>query len=196
MNQASNQFLAIRQRIQALYRQRHTAKDLGQMLDVAFEELESALGQIQAADALRQAQHDEWQNRYAEIELECQRYKDLFEHAPTGYLVTSLDGAIRQANPAAAQLLQSNTRFLVGRSLALFVPDGQRRAFRHNIERLRQADAPQEWQTRLQSWKGDLFEADLTVGVLHGTSGRPVALYWLVRDRSEHVRENGRLMPA
>jgi len=191
MNQASNQFLAIRQRIQALYRQRHTAKDLGQMLDVAFEELESALGQIQAADALRQAQHDEWQNRYAEIELECQRYKDLFEHAPTGYLVTSLDGAIRQANPAAAQLLQSNTRFLVGRSLALFVPDGQRRAFRHNIERLAQADESQDWETSLQSWKGELFDANLTVGVLRGASGRHVALYWLIRERSE--REYGRL---
>jgi len=191
--QPSEQVLAMRQRVQALYRQSSNASNLDQVMNTAFEELALALEQLQAADEGLRQQHDEWQDRYAELELECQRYKDLFEHAPAGYLVTSLDGAIRQANPAAAQLLQSNTRFLVGRSLALFVPEGQRRAFRHSIERLAQAGVPQEWEATLQSWQGAPFDADLTVGVFRGASGRPVALYWLVRDISVRKRAEAAL---
>jgi len=179
---------AMRQRVQALYRQGSNTRNVEQVMQSAFEELALAIEELQAADESLRLQHDEWQNRYAEIELECQRYKDLFEHAPVGYVVTSLDGAIRQANQAAAHMLQSNARLLVGRSLALFVPDGHRRAFRHNIERLALAEGPQDWDTSLQSWKGELFNADLTVGVFRGASGRPVALYWLVRDVSARRR--------
>jgi len=186
--QPLSHILAMRQRVQALYRQSSNTSNLDQVMNTAFEELALALEELQAADECLRLQHDEWQNRYAELELECQRYKDLFDHAPVGYLVSSLDGAIRQANSAAAHMLQSNTRFLIGRSLALFVPDGQRRAFRHTIERLTQADGPQEWEATLQSWKGETFDAGLTVGLLRGASGRPVALYWLVRDISQRRR--------
>jgi len=125
-------------------------------------------------------QRDEWLNKHADLELEGQRYKDLFDHAPAAYVVTSIDGAIRQANLAALALLDTSERAIVGRSLAFFVPDGQRRAFRQKIAELLQSNTPQEWIFSMCSWEGVPLETRLTVSVLRGASGRPLALYWLI----------------
>jgi len=170
----------LRQRVQSLYQQGGSHAQSDTVLSRAFEELAHALEELQAADLALQQQRDEWLNKQAELELENQRYKDLFDHAPTGYVVTSIDGAIRQANPSALALLETTDRAIVGRSLAFFVPDGQRRAFREKIGALLQATAPQEWQVSMCSWAGASLDARLTASVLRGSSGRPLALYWLI----------------
>jgi len=46
----------------------------------------------------------------AAVEAERQRYQDLFEFAPDGYLVTDAQGMI-QANRAAAKLLNAKQEF-------------------------------------------------------------------------------------
>jgi PAS domain S-box-containing protein len=170
----------LRQRVQSLYQQAGAHARSDAVLDQAFEELAHALEELQAADQALRWQRDEWLNKQAELELESQRYKDLFEHAPAAYVVTSIDGAIRQANRAALALLDTSDRAIVGRSLAFFVPDGQRRTFREKIAELLPETAPQEWKVSMCSWEGAPLEARLTVSVLRGASGRPLALYWLI----------------
>ncbi|CAA9401470.1 hypothetical protein AVDCRST_MAG94-5938, partial [uncultured Leptolyngbya sp.] len=51
------------------------------------------------------------------MEAERQRYQELFEFAPDGYLVTDAQGKIQEANLAAARLLNIEQRFLVGKPL-------------------------------------------------------------------------------
>lgn len=178
--QSPAQIHALRQRVQALYRQAGSLPQHDGVLNSAFEELALALEQLQAAEQALVWQQNQWLNRQAELELESRRYKDLFEYAPAGYLVTSIAGAIRQANRAALELLQASERTLVGRALSLFVPEGQRRAFRDIIAELLEADQAPEWQVRMQTWQGAPFEARLTASVLRGSSGQPIALYWLI----------------
>jgi len=144
VEQAPVKIQTLRQRVQSLYQQGGMNAQSDAVLSRAFEELAHALDELQSADQALRRHHDEALNKQAELELECQRYKDLFEHAPAGYVVTSIDGAIRQANPAALALLKTSARAIVGRSLALFVPEGQRRALREKIANLLQAAAPQE----------------------------------------------------
>jgi PAS domain S-box-containing protein len=170
----------LRQRVQSLYQQggAHAQTDI--VLSRAFEELAHALEELQAADRALRQQRNEWLNKQAELELENQRYKDLFDHAPAGYLVTSVDGAIRQANAAALALLQASDRSIVGRPLAIFLPEGHRRAFREKITQLLQSSVPLEWVVEMCSWEGAPLEARLTASALRGTGGRPLALYWLI----------------
>ena len=171
----------LRQRVQSLYQRAGAHAQSDAVLGQAFEELAHALEELQAADQALRRQRDEWLNKQAELELECRRYKDLFEYAPAAYVVTSIDGAIRQANQSALALLDTSDRAIVGRSLAFFVSDGQRRAFREKIAGLLQTTAPQEWMISMCSWEGAPLEVRLTASVLRGTSGRPQALYWLIR---------------
>jgi len=179
------QIQTLRQRVQSLYQQGGVGAQSDAVLSRAFEELAHALEELQSADLALHQQRDEWLNRQADLELECQRYKDLFDYAPAGYLVTSIDGAIRQANPAALALLETSDRAIVGRSLAFFVPEGQRRAFRAQLAELLKASTPQEWVLSMCSWEGAQVEARLTARVLRGASGRPLALYWLIHALGE-----------
>jgi len=171
----------LRQRVQSLYQQAGPNAQSNTVLSRAFEELAHALEELQAADRALQRQREEALNKQTELELDSQRYRDLFEHAPAGYIVTSVDGAIRQANPAALALLETSDRAIVGRPLAVFLPDGQRRAFRDKIAQVLQESAPQEWILSMCSWEGAPLEVRLTASALRGTSGRPLALYWLIR---------------
>jgi PAS domain S-box-containing protein len=179
--EAPGRIQILRQRVRSLYQQGGAVAQSDSVLNQAFEELAYALEDLQLADQALRQQRDESLNKQAALELECQRYKDLFDHAPSGYLVTSIDGAIRQANQAALALLETSDRTIVGRSLAFFAPEGQRRAFREKIGDLLQAATSQEWTIGMCSWEGTPLVVRLTASVLRGASGRPLALYWLIR---------------
>ncbi len=69
----------------------------------------------------------------------------LFDFAPDGYLVLDVDGTIREANCAAASLLNISQHYLVGKPLINFVPMEERRAFRSHITQLQIISALQEW---------------------------------------------------
>ncbi|HEX5689650.1 MAG TPA: PAS domain-containing protein [Roseiflexaceae bacterium] len=174
-----------RQRLQSLYRRGAAQVQSDVLLSAAFEELTYALDALQTAEGMLHQQRQELLNVQAEQDLQIQRYKDLFDYAPAGYLVTSIDGAIRQANTSALALLETSTREIVGRSLAVFAPEGQRRALRTKIAQVLDATTPQEWVSDMCSWQGALLKVRLTVNVLHGPGGHPLALYWLMRRLDE-----------
>lgn len=106
---------ALRQRAEAL---------LGANPD-AGPERELRLYQIELEmqnEALRQAQ--------TVLEESRDRYLDLFEFAPLGYLTLDAQGRIAEANRAAAQLLDQPGKGLRGRRFDLFLPAGERAAWR------------------------------------------------------------------
>jgi PAS domain S-box-containing protein len=179
---------AMRERVRALYRRGSMAVHHDEVLSAAFEELAVALEELRATDVEQQRQCEAWLDERVALEAECQRYQDLFTHAPIGYLVTSLNGTIRQANATAAKLLQMDEKWLTGRALALFVPDGQRRAFRSAIAQLRENQQRHLWELRLQPWSGPPFDAELIIAIDQGQDGRPLALRWLIHDVS-HRKE-------
>jgi PAS domain S-box-containing protein len=163
------------------------------VLSAAFEELAVALEELHATDVERQEQYEAWLDERVALEAECQQYHDLFTYAPAGYLVTNLDGTIRQANAMAAKLLQTDEKWLTGRSLALFVPEGHRRTFRSAVARLREVQQEHPWEVRLQPWSGSPFDAELLVAIDRGQSGRPLALRWLLHDISHRKQEEERM---
>jgi PAS domain-containing protein len=75
-----------------------------------WEELQASLEELQIAEEeLQQQQEELAASRYL-VEAERQRYQELFNFAPDGYLVTDAHGVIQEANRAAAVLLQRRLR--------------------------------------------------------------------------------------
>jgi len=67
-----------------------------------------------------------------QMKVERQRYQDLFELAPDGYLVTDMSGGDSGKLIAAAALLNSSQQFLVGIPLLIFITaEEERWAFRY-----------------------------------------------------------------
>lgn len=136
------------------------------------------------------------------LEAERQRYHDLFEFAPDSYLVTDDAGIIREANRAAATLLNVSQQFLIGKPLINYIPQSERPAFRTNLNQLCQVNRVQEWEVRLQPRdpRGTPapLDASITVSTIRNWEGELVALRWLIRDVTsrKQVEERLRLLES
>lgn len=133
------------------------------LLTAAFEELRVTLEELQVAEEELWQQQEELETARHLVEAERQRYQDLFEFAPDGYLVTDPAGTIQEANRAAALLLNIAPQRLIGKPLSVFIPPEERRVFRDHLTRLchPSPDSPSlagnlrpgrslEWEIRLQ----------------------------------------------
>lgn len=178
----TQQIAVMRRRIGVLYQSANTTNER-ELLPRAFEELQLAIEELQTAEEHLRDQHQELLASVDQIEQDRLRYQDLFEHAPIGYLLTSLDATIRQANQTAQHILGAPEKFLVGRSLALFVPIGGRRPFRERVGELRHIQTPQRWQGDIQPWQGEPLPVELTIALIQTSQGRPTGLRWLVQPR-------------
>jgi len=189
----SRQIQAMRQRMQILYRSANSDLHYRDLLPKAFEELDYAFEELQTLEMEIYQQQLLLLDTREHLEAERQAYQELFEFAPASYLITSPEGAIRRANQAAATLFETIEKFMIGRSLALFVPEGERRAFRDQMMRLRTLDGIQEWQAHMQPWGGQAFDATISVAVVRGKLGHPMTLRWIIKKISPAPEEYAQL---
>jgi PAS domain S-box-containing protein len=150
-----------------------------------LEELSTSLEELQVSQEHMHQQNQELVATHQTIEVERQRYRELFELAPDGYLVTDIEGVIWEANRAASALLNVSQQRLVGKPMIVFVPTEARRAFRADLNRLHRLGRLQEWVVQLQPRHREQFDAALTVTIVYDWEGKAMALRWLLRDVSE-----------
>jgi len=150
-------------------------------LNISLEELRVLNEELTQKNLELEAAH-------LELEQDRQRFHDLFEFAPEGYLVTGADGTVQEANRAAARLLNLPENFLIGKPLSPFVVPEEVRDFRTQLSRLSQVERLEEWSVRLRPREGEPFDAAVTVGAVRDREGELVALRWLLHDVTQRKR--------
>ncbi|GAB4196767.1 MAG: hypothetical protein OHK0022_14550 [Roseiflexaceae bacterium] len=185
---------ALHQRVRVLYRRVSQDTPQHNLLPQAFEELQTALEELDEANAVLHRQQQEIENTRAFAEIERQSYQELFECAPEAYLITSLEGNIRRANRAATQLFGTEVKFLIGRPLVFFIPEGERRAFRSELSRVPERSSVHDWELRMVTPVGRPLDVGMTVAAGRDRLGKPLSLRWLIRDISERKREDALLL--
>ena len=155
------------------------------LLTAAFDEFDMALEELQLAQEELLQHNEELQTTRQTVEAERHRYQELFDFAPDGYLVTDAKATIREANRAAAELLNVPQNFLVGKPLDIFFTEEVRRVFLAKLKQLHLSYQVQKWEVCLQPRSSVAFDAALTVASVHNSQGNLTALRWLVRDMSE-----------
>jgi PAS domain S-box-containing protein len=166
--------------------QHHIAKSTSheseEIMLQALEELQTSLEELRVAEEELKQQHEELAIARATVEAERQRYHDLFEFAPDGYLVTDNVGMIWEANRAAANLLNVPQGYLIRKPLINFIPFEDRRNFRAKLNQLLQADWMQEWELVIKPRVGENFDAAVTVSTVRDWQGKQIGWRWLIRD--------------
>lgn len=146
-------------------------------LRIQAEELEAQTEEISAQnEALRAAGQA--------VEDERRRYQELFDLAPGGYLVTDQNGNIREANRAAAEMLNVSAERLAGKPLVVFVAKEERSAFYAQLASLPAGGAAHHWEMRLRPRKRAPFPAWVDLAPMRDAPG----LRWLLRDITERKR--------
>lgn len=150
-------------------------------LQVAGEELANQGAQLQTA-----AQH---------LEEERRRYADLFDLAPSAYLVTEGSGFIQEANQAALSLLDRTSGQLVGTPLtAVF----ERQTWSRLSALARQASEEGqavEVEMELRRRGRQPFVASVRLAT-SGGKDRPHTVRWIIRDTSARAAAEAQLSQA
>jgi PAS domain S-box-containing protein len=148
----------------------------------ALETLSTSLEELYAAGEELHQQNEELYAAQQMLEEERQKYRELFEFAPDGYLLTDTAGTIREANQAAADLLHMPQDDLIGKRLAAYVARQDQKAFHQQLADLEQVGRVVDWELRLKPRGKRLIPASVAVAVARDRRGRAVGLRWQIRD--------------
>nr|WP_242038645.1 ATP-binding protein [Chroococcidiopsis sp. [FACHB-1243]] len=176
------------ERAAQLYQQSVLSENESELAADSLEELGVTLEELQVAEEELIQQNQELATACELVEAERQRYQELFEEAPDGYLVIDPQGTIREANSAATRLLNVKQPFLIGKPLINYIPKSDRSAFRSQLNWLHQLERVQDWEVRLMPRRSLPFDAVLTVTTIRNQVGQPISLRWLLRDMTERQR--------
>jgi PAS domain S-box-containing protein len=151
--------------------------------------LEQSITSLQGVEEQLRQQNERLIAAHHAVEKERSRYQALFDFAPDGYLVTGLEGAIREANTAAAAILNTPKTLLPGQSLSEFVARADRELFRERLHQLHlgSLERVEDWEVSLEPRNRPPLPAALTV-VSERTAPAVASLRWLIRDVTERKR--------
>ena len=159
-----------------------------EVLPQALMELGSASQTLQLATEELCQQNQELTEARNLLEIERQRYKDLFDFAPDAYLVTDLDGKIQEANRACSEVFGISQQNLTGKLIINFVKLDDRHKLRCQIAKLSKMEKVGEIIICCQKRGGGFFNAALTATSICNGQGKVTGLRWLIRDITEQQR--------
>jgi chemotaxis family two-component system sensor kinase Cph1 len=137
------------------------------------EEARLLLHELRVHQIELEMQNEELRRTQQELEASRERYFDLYDLAPVGYLTLSEQGLILEANLTAAKLLGVARGALVAQRLTSFIhPDYEDVYYRHR-KQLFATGAPQVDDLRLAT-KGGFFWARVETVVGEDADGAPV----------------------
>ncbi len=188
LHKAQSRFLDWQDRLK---RQPHLG---GGLLVEALGEMSALLEEIQVTGEELSEQHDTLIESRKTLEIERQRYLDLFEGSPDAYFITNLDGKIERVNQAAESMLWRDRASLIGKPIVNYISLDCRREFRTKLSHFARFGVHRlhDWDTLLQPKHTDPIPVSISVRSLEYGSDRP-HLHWLMRNISDRLRQDQRI---
>jgi PAS domain S-box-containing protein len=137
-------------------------------------------------DPILAPDYDELLSMHHAVLADAARYRALFDVVPTALIVTDANLTVREANGAAARLLEIDARFLLGKPLTAYVELASRRTMRRWTRELRRAGGSAA-SLRLRRRTGVTFDAAVHVAAVGDE------VYWAIADRTAEAQAEARL---
>jgi PAS domain S-box-containing protein len=124
-----------------------------------------------------------------ELEAAIQRYVDLFDFAPIGFVSFDRVGRIEEINVAAARLVGVSRDRLIGRPFALYVTKEDSALFLNHLLRCRSSESRVETELHLKKRNGEIILAHLASSPMTSSMRASVLLYQTaITDLTERKR--------
>jgi PAS domain-containing protein len=168
------QLASARQRFHQLQRRAASSKEPAALLSRCLAELNTALEQTRVAQEQIVECRARIEQLQEQIRLQDERYWQLFAEIPQPYVVTNPSSAIVEVNKAGADLFNVSQRFLVGKTLGVFVCE-DRTAFLESCARMASEGTPAQTTLKIRPRE----RAPLNVAAHVSGDGR--TLRWLLK---------------
>lgn len=117
--------------------------------------------ELQVHQVELEQQNEELRSAQRDLALAHDRYVDLFDFAPVGYLTLDADGHVTEANLTAAMEFGVERAAVLGRRFQHFVAPADRDRWQRLKARALRSDAPQRIELRLRRHDGGAFHAQV-----------------------------------
>ncbi len=145
----------------------------------ALEELDDCVDALRFAEQLLRSQNNAMELLQQTIREERWRYQMLLEIVSEAVIMTDLHGIIRAVNPAAAQVLGRNPKYMLSRPLKKYAQYGQLPA----PEQLLAAENVSDLALGLRTRSG-ATAVTATASAIENDHGILIGLHWLCRETS------------
>jgi PAS domain S-box-containing protein len=135
--------------------------DLPDPAKLSDHEMRRIIHELKVHQVELETQNDELLRVYKELELERNRYSDLYDYAPVGYVTIGEKGLIREINRTGSLLLGIEKRKSIGMSFFRFIAREHQDAFYLYRRRLLEEKARQSVELKMNANDGNEFYAQL-----------------------------------
>lgn len=167
----------------------HLQSRLGALIDsrglddearaVALETLEELTVVVEELHA----QSSELLTSHSDLERQHDRYRELFDNAPAGYLVTDAQGIVSEVNATALDLFGETLNRMRGRPLARYIEAVDRGAFYNHLARIRHSALGDHIFVNLSIRDHPSKPVALRATVTGTADGTTDEIRWLLQDR-------------
>ena len=144
----------------------------GGLVGLSLEEMERALHALRVHQIELEMQNEELRRMHAEMDASRERYFNLYDLAPVGYITIGETGLILEANLAVADMLGMPRQALVTRPFTSFITTADQDIFHLQHKQLQETGAVQAFELRMLGRDRKPFWAHL-VASLATVAGAP-----------------------
>jgi two-component system sensor histidine kinase VicK len=179
------QIVSALQRFTTLQR-RATAERVDQpkLFSRALKELQDALEELRVAQEQLVENRARMEQMQQDLTQQYEKYWQLFDLLPQPYVVTKPDSTIVEANKAAADLFNISQRFLLGKTISVFVCE-ERGRFLVEAARVNAESGPMTLKFRLRPRERAPIDVSARV------AGDAASLRWVLTTPDEHHQHHG-----
>jgi len=121
-----------------------------------------------------------------ELEAARNRYVDLYDYSPAGYLTLDTEGKIVEANLTAGTILDINRKMLIGQPLAQFIAQDDQEIFRLHWQKALKSEMRQRCEVQIQKVAGAVRFVTIESSAAQDESGHTTLWRTMLRDITEH----------
>jgi len=141
-------------------------------------------------------QNEELRRAQLKIEASRNRYSDLYDFAPVGYITASEKGLIQEANLTICSMLGVERGSLIGKPFTHFIHEDDQDLYYHHRKRLLKTKPPRSCELRLKRSDGSEFHARMDCMFTEDGESNSNRIRAAVTDISEAKRLETQLQQA
>ena len=164
--------------------------------ELSGENLKNLIEELRIHQVELEMQGEDLRRSQGELQEARDRYRELYDFAPVGYLTLSEKGIIQAANLAATTLLGVDRRTLVGMPFSGFVAKSDQDIFYLHKMKILETREKQTCELKLVKNDGVAFYAQLECIVATRNGEEPISIFSVFRDISKRKEAEKALLAS